>query len=349
MKKALVLLLAVMLVALVLPGCSPKEAAAEATHLGLGIVTSIAKSRDMAGETTARAQADVTIAAVTFDKNGKIVHVQIDVAQTRVEFNEDMTVKTDRASIIKTKKELGRDYGMKRVSGIQKEWHEQMAAFEAWMIGKTVEEIKSLKVKVVDDAHQHVPDIEELTSSVTITVESYIAAVDAAWNNKIEVENVEKMGLGITTSIAKSRNYNANVEPAVMPRAQVDSVISAAAFDADGKVVGVLIDNAQIRIDYDAEGKVTSDKAAEYKTKKQLGDAYNMKRVSNIGKEWYEQMAAFEAFIVGKTSSEVVAMPVRYVDDAHQHVPAVDELLSSVTITVESYIKALVHAAANAR
>jgi len=51
------------------------------------------------------------------------------------------------------------------------------------MIGKTVDEIKALPVKVVDDSHQNVPDIPELTSSVTITVESYLATVAEAYAN----------------------------------------------------------------------------------------------------------------------------------------------------------------------
>ena len=40
--------------------------------------------------------------------------------------------------------------------------------------------------------------------------------------------------------------------------AQVDTVIAATAFAADGKVRDAVIDNAQIRVQFDAEGKVTN-------------------------------------------------------------------------------------------
>jgi hypothetical protein len=58
-----------------------------------------------------------------------------------------------------------------------------MAEFEKWMIGKTTSEIKSLKVKERDASHKNVPDVPELTSTVTITVEGYIAAVAEAYTN----------------------------------------------------------------------------------------------------------------------------------------------------------------------
>jgi len=346
MKKGLALVISLcMLVAVfAVAGCSPKEEDG-AVKMGLGINTSIAKSRDMAGDVLAQAQVDTTMAAVAFDKEGRIVKVQIDVAQVRVAYNAEMQVTSDKTEVLKTKKERGNDYNMKRVSNIGKEWFEQIAALEEWMIGKTVAEVKALKVKVVDDAHQHVPDVPELTSSVTITVESYIAAVEKAWQNAIDVEGLETLGLGQKISIGKSRDASADVTA----QAQVDTTIAATGFDKDGKVIATLIDVAQVRVAFDAEGKVSSDKSANVMTKKERGNDYNMKRVSNIGKEWFEQMAAFEEWMVGKTVSEIKGLKVKVVDAAHQNVPDVPELTSSVTITVESYIAAVEEAFANKR
>ncbi|SHK24099.1 hypothetical protein SAMN02745227_01870 [Anaerobranca californiensis DSM 14826] len=341
MKKVLSLLLALTLVAALAVGCTKtdqgKEPEVGAVEFGLGSVSSIAKSRDMTGETTARAQVDTTFAAVSFDSEGRVVTVHIDVAQSRVEFDENMIVTTDRNAKIRTKKDQGNDYGMKRVSNIGKEWYEQIAALENWMVGKTIDEIKALKTKVVDEAHKHVPDIPELTSSVTITVESYIAAVEDAWKNRVAAQGIDKLGLGYEISIAKSRDMQGET----LAQAQVDTTMAATAFDKDGKVVGTLIDVAQVRVAFDAEGKVTSDKTAEILTKKKRGDNYGMKRVSNIGKEWYEQIAALENWMVGKTISEITGLKTKVVDDAHQHVPDVPELTSSVTITVESYLAAV--------
>ena len=125
--------------------------------------------------------------------------------------------------------------------------------------------------------------------------------------------------------------------------------MAATAFDADGLVVGTIIDTAQVRVDFDAEGKLTSDLEAELKTKKELKEDYGMKPVSEIGKEWYEQIAALEDWMVGKTVEEIVNMPVKERDPAHQHVPDVEELTSSVTITVEGYLEAVQRSFDNAK
>jgi hypothetical protein len=58
-----------------------------------------------------------------------------------------------------------------------------MAAFQDWMVGKTVDEITGLKVKEANPSHQHVPDVPELTSTVTITVEGYQGVVEKAFAN----------------------------------------------------------------------------------------------------------------------------------------------------------------------
>jgi predicted nucleotidyltransferase len=361
MKKVLWLALVLTLALVMLAGCgeapaeeapvdeAPEEEVVETgtSRLGLGVVTSIARSRDAGDEVNAQAQADVVMAAVLFDAEGRVVSVTIDNAQTRVPFDEEMQVDTDTTVPGKTKAELGDDYGMKRVSEIEMEWYEQMAEFENWMLGKTVDEIKSLQVKVVDDAHQNVPDIPELTSVVTITVEGYIEAVENAYNNSIEVENAATAGLGTEISIARSRGLDEAAD--VLPMAQIDNTMAAVAFDADGVIVGAIIDNAQIRINFDAEGMVTSDRSEAPKTKVQLGDDYGMKRVSEIEMEWYEQMAEFENWMVGKTVAEVLGLQVKVVDDAHQFVPDIPELTSTVTITVESYQAVVAKAFDNAR
>lgn len=366
MKKLLSLVLVLVLITSALVGCTPEEPAtpeptppaeqpapeptpeptpepaSKVAKLGLGQNISIGKSRDMGTDANgnavlAQAQVDVTMAAVGFDADGKVASVFVDVAQTRVAYDADMKVTSDKAALAKTKKDLGPDYGMVKASGIQKEWFEQIAAFEEWMIGKTVEEIKGLKVKEVDASHPSVPDVPELTSSVTITVESYIAAVEEAWNNAVDAE-AETVGLGVETHINKSRDAGTDANGnAVLAQAQVDTYMSATAFDKDGKVVATIIDNAQVRVPFDAEGKVSADKTVPGKTKVELGPDYGMLKASGIQKEWFEQMAALEDWMVGKTVAEILAMPVVQRDESHPSVPEVAELTSSVTITVEGY------------
>jgi len=181
-KKGLTLLLLLALVLSVFAGCTKAEPKADPkaeetiVKVGMGTVTSIAKSKDYAvkdgKETLAQAQVDTTIVAASFDKDGKVIAVTIDVAQDKVAFDKDMKVTSDKTAAGKTKAEKGAEYGMKEASGIKKEWNEQIAALENWMAGKTIDQIKAMKL------NEDVPAEADLTSSVTIGVDAYIAAVE---------------------------------------------------------------------------------------------------------------------------------------------------------------------------
>lgn len=331
LKKTLTIVVAFSLLVAILavPGCKRAQGPVK---LGLGSVTSIAKSRDASGDIPATAQADTTVVAVILDSKGKILNVNIDTAQTTVGFDADMQVTSDKDAEIKTKKELGFAYGMNERSEIGKEWHEQIAALEDWMIGKTVEEVKNMKVKERDASHPSVPDVPELTSSVTITVQDYIAALEEAAANAVEVKNYNSLGLGIIVSIDSSRDAT-DTAPAM---AQVDTIMAATAFDKDGNIAGTVLDTAQARIPYDAEGKVATDKNDAVKTKKELKEDYGMRDRSDIGKEWYEQVEAFEEWMTGKPINDVVMLNVT--DRGNPDIP---ELTSSVTITVTELIQAV--------
>jgi hypothetical protein len=121
------------------------------------------------------------MAATAFDKDGKVVAAIIDSAQVKVPYDAEGKVATDKTVEGKTKVELGPDYGMAKASGIGKEWFEQIEALQAWMVGKTIDEINGMKVVERDASHPSVPDVAELTSSVTITVEGYLAVVTEAF------------------------------------------------------------------------------------------------------------------------------------------------------------------------
>jgi hypothetical protein len=191
-------------------------------------------------------QVDTVMAAVAFDAAGKVVEVVIDNAQTKVNFDKALRITSDTTIPGKTKVELKDGYGMAKVSTIKKEWYQQIASFEEWMIGKTVSEIKALKVKTRDASHTAVPDIAELTSFVTITVQDYIDVVAEAWANAVAVPvGAVKLGLGHSVSIAKSKSYSKTGTAEVLPVAQVDCVMAATLFTTAGKVVETVIDNGQ--------------------------------------------------------------------------------------------------------
>ena len=127
--------------------------------------------------------------------------------------------------------------------------------------------------------------------------------------------------------------------------AQSDTTIAALALDAEGKIVKAHIDVAQNKFAVNDDGTFAVEPSeAQFKTKYELKDDYNMKSVSEangIGKEWYEQATAFEEYIVGKTPEEVLAIPTAQKDDHHLNVPTDADLLASVTIDIGAFQKAV--------
>lgn len=371
MKKRISILLATVFTVSMLAGCGSKEPAAPANNdkpattdtskptdnkaegsivkLGLGHISSIGSSKDLEAGKGATGQVDTALVAVGFDKDGKVVSVAIDNAQTKVEFNDDLSLKTDVKAAGETKVEKKDKYGMKKASKIGKEWYEQAAALEKWMVGKSVDEIKGMKTKKVNEDHPAVPDVAELASSVTMNVGDYLEALEEASKNTIDVKGGVKVGLGHEISAAKSKALSTADGKEVLPLAQVDTEMVAAAFDKDGKVVGAIVDAAQTKVNFDKTGKVTSDKKAAPQTKVELKEKYNMKSQSKIGKEWFEQAKALGDWMKGKSVDEIKNMKTKKVNEDHPAVPDVAELASTVTMNVGDYLNALVEASQNAK
>lgn len=175
MKKIIV----VSLIGLLLAGCG----ASTSVKTGLGHTVDIAKSTNATAEKNGVAQVNTVMAAASFDSKGKILAVQIDNAQVKVEVDANGKIASDKSVKPQTKVELGEKYGMIKASKIKKEWYQQIDELGKWMVGKTIEEVKAMKTKKVDDAHTHVPDVAELNSKVTISIEDYVFAVEEAYKN----------------------------------------------------------------------------------------------------------------------------------------------------------------------
>ncbi len=179
MKKYFALICVVLMTTLLFSGCG----SGGAVKTGLGHVVSLASSKDATPDADGTAQVNVTMAAVTVDAQGRIQKVTIDTIQGQVKFNATGKITTDKAADVKSKVELGSQYPMIAVSQIGRNWDEQILELEKWMIGKTIDQIKGMKVKEVDASHKNVPDEPDLLTKVTITVEDYIAAVEEAVKN----------------------------------------------------------------------------------------------------------------------------------------------------------------------
>jgi hypothetical protein len=353
MKRLLFVILAMMMVlAGLLAGCGNKNeptggtqspsattpGEADALKTGLGMVISVAKSTSAADGNDALAQADIVMAAVSLDAQNIIVGVKIDTTQARVNFDENGQLTTDLTAEQKTKVELGSAYGMAQASGIGREWYEEIASLEDWMIGRTVDEVLAMQLSA-----EGIPAEADLTSSVTIHVGDYVKAVQKAATNAMDygipVTGPTKTGLGTVISLAKSTNVAADAEGL----AQTDNVAAAVTVDEDGVIVGVMIDTAQVAINVNAQGVVTTDLAAEQKTKVELGSAYGMAKASGIGKEWYEQIASLSQWMIGKKIEQVMAMQL-----SAEGTPSEADLTSTVTIHVGDYLKAVQKAVASA-
>lgn len=178
MKKTFALLL-VAILAFGIVGC------ASADTVGLGSVTSIGSVKDaqvIDGDNyDGQAQVNNTVCTVRIGDDGKVVSVKFDVTQTMIKFSVEGKLITDTTAEILTKMEKGEAYGMRKASSIGAEWFEQIAAFENWCVGKTIDEILAIKTyDKGDGSHTAVPDVEELKTTCTITVGDYLAALKKA-------------------------------------------------------------------------------------------------------------------------------------------------------------------------
>ncbi len=333
MKKLFALLLVALLAFSGLAGC----AGSKSVKTGLGIVTTISGSKDATATAAGLGQGYSIVAAVTVGSDGKIVNCVIDAIQSKVNFDATGKITSDIKAEVKTKNELGEAYGMKKASGIGKEWNEQAAAFAAYVKGKTIAEVKAIAL----DAEGH-PTAADLKASVTVHVNDLIVAIDKAVANAQELgaKAGDKLGLGTTTSLSGSKS--ATAEAAGL--AQAYSYYTVTTFDSNNKVTSCIIDATIAKINFSAAGVVTSDKTAETKTKNELGAAYGMKKASKIGKEWNEQAAAFAKYVTGKTLDQVKGIAL----DAEGHATAA-EITASTTVHVGDFINIIQKAAATAK
>ncbi len=172
---------------------------------------------------------------------------------------------------------------------------------------------------------------------------SMVACSSAPASSEAEPEVTYKTGLGTVISV-KPTNEDAAEETGAS--AQVNTSIVAATFDSNDTIVSVTIDVAQQKASFDLEGQPAGEVDLRTKIEKQ-GD-YGMLKASAIGKEYFEQIEALEAWMTGKTLSEVMAMPTFERDASHTNVPDVEDLKATCTITVQDYLAALQKAYDNA-
>ena len=310
-------------------------AAAEGLRLGFGAIVTTGHSADAKDGKPTTAESYTYYAAVLIDGESRIQNVWIDAVVHNATIDDKGAITSDIKALGATKRELGDAYGMKKASAIGKEWWEQADALEAFFVGKTVAEIDAAAVE--GDKKVFV----DLKTSSTFGPAKYVEALKkaVAAAEKATPTAATKLGFGTVITADKSANATADKDG----QFQSYTSLAVAAIDDSGKVLDTWIDAVVHGITFDKTGKLTADLTALGATKRELGDAYGMKKASAIGKEWWEQADALEAYLEGKTVEEIKALPTE--GDKKTFV----DLKSSSTFGPGHYIEALEKAVAQAQ
>ena len=297
--------------------------ASETTTVKTGFAVSATIGAESAGEKDGTTTTDISVVAVTVTEDGVIESCKIDAVQGKVSFTAEGKISSEAGAVL-SKKELGDDYGMRVASGIGKEWDEQIAAIEAYAVGKTVEE---LKTKAIDE--NGVVADADLASGATLYMGSFIGAIEAAVNNAQDLgANSGDELILVTNSKASGTDASAETDGTT----QVDSNVAVFTMK-DGVITSCKIDAVQAKASFDTKGVAAEIADANVLSKAQLGEGYGLKAFSAIGKEWNEQTDAFCAYITGKTVEEVKGIAL-----TETTAPADADLAASVSIAVGDFM-----------
>ncbi len=295
MKKIICLVLALLMVAstMILVSCNKNEE----LKMGLGVYTKVTKAADATEDKPGEGTVEITGAAVTLDKDGKIVACVVDTAANTVKYTVDGKAVANDS--FKTKYELGKDYNMVTYGGAKAEWFEQADAFTSLVKGKTLAEVKALVV----DGDKGNSDV--IAAGCTITINELVLAIEKACNNAVDSKATAAHTLKLgtyteqTTSDATDEKNGKN---------QTETTFFAAAVDADGKIVAATTDCVQMAFAFDAAGAAKTDITKAVSSKREQGDNYGMVAYGNAAKEWYAQADAFVAACIGKKADEVASL-----------------------------------------
>ena len=350
--KVLVCLVLTLAVCVTLTACTKEKT----LKLGMGVEVNLNSTK----ETTV--QIDATVAAVVLDKDGKIVTCRIDAVQNKATLAEGVYTVTN----LKTKMELGDDYGMAKWGqnqdangdGIVKEWYYQAKAFENYVVGMTAEDVKNIKTAANSHGYQMATDEALLNAGCTIQITDFIAAVYKACTDEqgqsfTTASDAFVLGVAATSFVdASSANATAATEEAEAAEGLVNLYSDFAATVVDGdKIIACLNDAIQPKVIINTTGVV---EAKFVNTKRCLKEDYNMSKYGadnngdGVVKEWYIQSAEFSKYVIGMTAAEVSALKTQTVN---AHEISTDETLLNAGCTMQiTDIKAVVaKAVANAR
>lgn len=308
---AVVLVVAVVLGVVLLTGKKPVEEVPQKEYkLGMGV-----KFGDLTN-----AQINATVATVVLDEAGKIVACRIDTVQNKYKVEEDAEEVT--FTNLKTKMELGNDYGMAAHghslvgNATVKEWFEQAKAFEAWVVGKNVNDIRNMKTQRMENGYIIADEKDLLDAGCTISIEEFRDAVVKACKDSqaTTFKTADTFTLGIAVNNANDGSTVAE-EGGYTIKMNIEF---AAAVVADGKVLATLNDALQPQVVVNAAGEVKSRSVGKgegiLQSKRELKENYGMEAAAvdknGDGKsyEWYKQSAIYSNYVLGKTATEIAGL-----------------------------------------
>ena len=154
-----------------------------AKHLGaqagdelvLATLNSVGSSVSATAEKAGTIQLDADITALT-KAGDTITSCYIDSLQAKIAFDASGKITTDLSAAVKTKNELGENYGMVAWGGAEAEWDAQAAAFATYVTGKTADEVAGIAITETTKP----ADGTDLASSVTISIGGFQALIAKA-------------------------------------------------------------------------------------------------------------------------------------------------------------------------
>ena len=216
------------------------------------------------------------VLALVLGADGKIVAARFDCAEIAPELDESGALVATTG--ILSKVELGDDYG-DMGSG---NWAEQTAAFEAAIVGKTVEEAAAIDMTLVAGC----------TMPYTPFTFKALLTEAAASENKIQFTTADPITVGVALDSYTKSGRGGKV--------QAFSEVAAVVF-AGGKVVAAAIDSIE-------QGFVITDGELEANeallSKAEMGDDYQK---GGMAASWQAQGLVFANALIGLTADEVAA------------------------------------------
>ena len=315
-------------------------------RLGMGIVVSFGSTKATNG------QIDATVVTTVINHEGKIVAARLDAVQNVATIGEAITVK----KLEKTKMELGNDYGMagkvdNNGDGVKLEWFEQAKAYETYLVGKTLNDVKAFDLQYVNN-HWISTDDALLGAGCSIQVSDFNLATLYALTDAqgFEFDAVENFTLGLAATSFNDGSTAATDSENGTLKLYTDF---AASVVVGGKIVATLNDAIQPSIVFDVEGEIIETKYTN--TKRVLKEGYNMAAYGQsmdwngdgIVKEWYLQSEAFSKYVVGKTAEEVANMPTQVVEGSGYVISSEADLLAAGCTIQITAIKAVVAKSVN--